>query len=57
MLQSFGLAFDWHPLGNSIRLTGAAYNNRNALSIGAKGELGLGDGDLLRQHGRRDGFQ
>ncbi len=43
MLQSFGLAFDWHPLGNGIRLTGAAYNNRNALSIGAKGELGLGD--------------
>jgi hypothetical protein len=44
MLQSFGLAFDWHLLGNGIRLTSAAYNNRNALSIGAKGELGLGDG-------------
>ncbi len=45
MLQSFGLAFDWHPLANGIRLTGAAYNNRNALSIGAKSSsLKLGDG-------------
>jgi len=46
--NSFSLAFDWHPFGNSFFLSGGAYFNNNTITVEGSVDDGLIPGQISR---------